>query len=215
MRMVDARRLAGDRALIEHDLFGISAAANANHAENLIADLEAGGLGAAFLDDAGSVAPQCIRQAVLFDGWVLAVSDLEIDGIDARSLHTQQNLRGIGKRRFDVICLKDIGAAEAVKARSRVFWSSGHLIMTLATNPPACCLVPRNQLPLPGFSKNSLPEGEIEMAEVARQKRITGRVMHEFKHGELKSGPGGKGGRVKSRRQAVAIALEEAGASKY
>ena len=53
------------------------------------------------------------------------------------------------------------------------------------------------------------------MAESARQKRVTGRVMHEFKHGELKSGPGGKGGRVKSRRQAIAIALEEAGASKY
>jgi hypothetical protein len=53
------------------------------------------------------------------------------------------------------------------------------------------------------------------MAETARQKRITGRVMHEFKHGELKSGQGGKGGPVKSRRQAIAIALEEAGASKY
>jgi Family of unknown function (DUF6496) len=53
------------------------------------------------------------------------------------------------------------------------------------------------------------------MAETTRQKRITGRVMHEFKHGELKSGPGGKGGPVKSRRQAIAIALEEAGASKY
>ena len=53
------------------------------------------------------------------------------------------------------------------------------------------------------------------MAESGRQKRITGRVMHEFKHGELKSGRGGKGGRVKSRRQAIAIALEEAGASKY
>ena len=38
--------------------------------------------------------------------------------------------------------------------------------------------------------------------------------MHEFKHGELKSGRGGKGGPVKSRRQAIAIALEEAGASK-
>src|SRR4051812_22256538 len=50
------------------------------------------------------------------------------------------------------------------------------------------------------------------MAPTSRQKRITGRVMHEFKHGELKSGRGGK---VKSRRQAVAIALEEAGASKY
>lgn len=51
--------------------------------------------------------------------------------------------------------------------------------------------------------------------ESSRQKRITGRVMHEFKHGELKSGRNGKGGPVKSRRQAVAIALEEAGASKY
>lgn len=53
------------------------------------------------------------------------------------------------------------------------------------------------------------------MAETARQKRVTGRVMHEFKHGELKSGPGGKGGPVKSPRQAIAIALEEAGASRY
>ena len=47
------------------------------------------------------------------------------------------------------------------------------------------------------------------------QRKTTGRVMHEFKHGELKSGPGGRGGRVKSRRQAIAIALREAGASKY
>ena len=39
--------------------------------------------------------------------------------------------------------------------------------------------------------------------------------MHEFKHGELRSGPQGKGGKVKSRRQAIAIALSEAGASKY
>jgi len=39
--------------------------------------------------------------------------------------------------------------------------------------------------------------------------------MHEFKHGELKSGRGGNGGKVKSRRQAIAIALHEAGASKY
>jgi hypothetical protein len=39
--------------------------------------------------------------------------------------------------------------------------------------------------------------------------------MHEFKHGELKSGRGGKGGKVKSRKQAIAIALHEAGASKY
>jgi hypothetical protein len=48
-----------------------------------------------------------------------------------------------------------------------------------------------------------------------RQRRTEGRVMHEFKHGELKSGAGGKGGKVKSRKQAIAIALNEAGGSKY
>ena len=48
-----------------------------------------------------------------------------------------------------------------------------------------------------------------------RQRKTLGRVMHEYTHGELKSGPGGKGGKVKSRRQAIAIALHEAGASKY
>ena len=35
-------------------------------------------------------------------------------------------------------------------------------------------------------------------------------VMHEFKEGTLKSGKGGKGGKVKSRKQAVAIGLSEA-----
>ncbi len=47
------------------------------------------------------------------------------------------------------------------------------------------------------------------------QRKTTGRVMHEFAHGELKRGPSGKGGKVKNRRQAIAIALKEAGASKY
>ena len=45
------------------------------------------------------------------------------------------------------------------------------------------------------------------------QKKTVDRVMHEHKHGELKSGPGGKGGKVKNRKQAIAIALHEAGAS--
>jgi len=39
--------------------------------------------------------------------------------------------------------------------------------------------------------------------------------MHEYEHGELKSGPGGKAGPVKNRKQAIAIALHEAGASKF
>ena len=47
------------------------------------------------------------------------------------------------------------------------------------------------------------------------QRKTMGRVMHEYAHGELKSGRAGKAGKVKSRRQAIAIALKEAGASKY
>jgi hypothetical protein len=35
-------------------------------------------------------------------------------------------------------------------------------------------------------------------------------VMHEYKEGKLESGRGGKGGKVKSRKQAIAIGLSEA-----
>lgn len=52
------------------------------------------------------------------------------------------------------------------------------------------------------------------MARQSRAQRQTvRRVMHEHKHGELKTARGRR--KVKSRRQAVAIALREAGASKY
>ena len=51
--------------------------------------------------------------------------------------------------------------------------------------------------------------------ETPGQRKTMGRVMHEFAHGELKSGPCGKAGKVKSRKQAIAIALHEAGESKY
>ena len=47
--------------------------------------------------------------------------------------------------------------------------------------------------------------------ESVPQKETVERVMHEFKHGELRSGTSGQ--KVKNRRQAVAIALSEAGAS--
>ena len=43
-----------------------------------------------------------------------------------------------------------------------------------------------------------------------KQRKKTGRVMHEYKRGTLKSGRGGK---VKSRKQAIAIAMHEAGTS--
>jgi hypothetical protein len=36
------------------------------------------------------------------------------------------------------------------------------------------------------------------------------RAMHERKKGTLRSGKGGKGGKVKSRKQAIAIGLSEA-----
>lgn len=43
------------------------------------------------------------------------------------------------------------------------------------------------------------------------QKETIGRVMHEYKHGELRTGGGGR--KVKNPRQAIAIALSEAGSS--
>ena len=43
------------------------------------------------------------------------------------------------------------------------------------------------------------------------QKETVERVMHEFKHGELRSGASGE--KVKNRKQAIAIALSEAGSS--
>jgi hypothetical protein len=44
-----------------------------------------------------------------------------------------------------------------------------------------------------------------------RQKKKVEKVMHEYKHHALKSGTGKK---VKSRKQAIAIAMHESGQSK-
>ena len=44
------------------------------------------------------------------------------------------------------------------------------------------------------------------------QKETIDRVMHEFKHGELETGTGRK---VRNPKQAIAIGLREAGASRY
>jgi len=43
----------------------------------------------------------------------------------------------------------------------------------------------------------------------AASKRVKS-AMHRKKKGTLKSGKGGKGGKVKSRKQAIAIGLSEA-----
>src|SRR5438876_8396002 len=45
------------------------------------------------------------------------------------------------------------------------------------------------------------------------QRKTVKRVMHEYKHGELKTARGTR--KVKNPKQAVAIALSEAGASKF
>ncbi len=49
--------------------------------------------------------------------------------------------------------------------------------------------------------------------ETPAQKKTVDRVMHEFKQGELESGPDGKAGKVRNPKQAIAIALGEAGVS--
>ncbi|PSJ15906.1 DUF6496 domain-containing protein [Nitrosomonas supralitoralis] len=46
------------------------------------------------------------------------------------------------------------------------------------------------------------------------QKKTVKKVMHEYKNGTLKSGKKGKGGKVKSRKQAIAIAMHEADIAK-
>jgi hypothetical protein len=63
------------------------------------------------------------------------------------------------------------------------------------------------------FSQDEIV-GRLAMAtqQSKAQKETIGRVMHEFKHGELKTSRGKK---VRNPKQAVAIGLHEAGASKY
>jgi len=48
------------------------------------------------------------------------------------------------------------------------------------------------------------------MAQKKEQKEVVERVMHEFKHGELET----RGRPVRNPKQAIAIALHEAGASR-
>ena len=54
--------------------------------------------------------------------------------------------------------------------------------------------------------------GPVTSHQSKAQKETAQRVMHEFKHGELETSSGQK---VKDPKQAIAIGLREAGASKY
>jgi hypothetical protein len=55
---------------------------------------------------------------------------------------------------------------------------------------------------------------EAEVAKKRKYSRSAGTDVknekHRYKRGTAKSGPGGKGGRVKSRKQAIAIGLSKA-----
>jgi hypothetical protein len=53
---------------------------------------------------------------------------------------------------------------------------------------------------------------EEKRVVTARQKKKVEKVMHEHKEGTLKSGSGKK---VKSRKQAIAIAMSQSGQSRH
>jgi hypothetical protein len=63
---------------------------------------------------------------------------------------------------------------------------------------------------------NALVSEENRMAKKAKRKYSRGagkdvkNEMHRYKRGTAKSGRGGKGGKVKSRKQAIAIGLSKA-----
>jgi hypothetical protein len=69
------------------------------------------------------------------------------------------------------------------------------------------------RLPNNDFLSSGILRGQLMATHQSKgQKETVGRVMHEFKHGELKTSRGRK---VKNPKQAIAIGLHEAGASKY
>jgi len=67
-----------------------------------------------------------------------------------------------------------------------------------------------------GVPVNALVSEKNLMAKKAKRKYSRGAgkdvksEMHRYKRGTAKSGPGGKGGKVKSRKQAIAIGLSKA-----
>jgi hypothetical protein len=67
----------------------------------------------------------------------------------------------------------------------------------------------------PGFGDRSCFDGFYRVEETMAKfgeasKKSVKSAVHREKAGTLKSGKGGKGGRVKSRKQAIAIGLSEA-----
>lgn len=87
---------------MEHRLLGITAAMDADHAEDLLPDLETRGLGAAFLNDAGRVAA---KHPVFIHRGVLARSYFVVHRINARYLHADEHLARIRLGGLNLVCL--------------------------------------------------------------------------------------------------------------
>jgi hypothetical protein len=66
---------------------------------------------------------------------------------------------------------------------------------------------------VPLFIDQALGAETMPRQQSPAQRETVERVMHEFKHGELRTARGAR--KVKNPKQAVAIALHEAGASKF
>jgi len=66
-------------------------------------------------------------------------------------------------------------------------------------------------MPSVTFEGLKMAQGKIMARKYSKgaQKKVK-KAMHERKKGTLRSGQGGKGGKVKSRKQAIAIGLSEA-----
>jgi uncharacterized protein DUF6496 len=64
------------------------------------------------------------------------------------------------------------------------------------------------------FRQESDQESDMAERRKRRYSRSAGtdveKEMHRYKRGTAKSGPGGRGGKVKSRKQAIAIGLSKA-----
>jgi hypothetical protein len=58
-------------------------------------------------------------------------------------------------------------------------------------------------------TRKKTSSGSTPKAKKTVRKKV-GETMREFKHHQLKSGEGGKAGKVKSRKQAIAIGLSQA-----
>jgi hypothetical protein len=63
---------------------------------------------------------------------------------------------------------------------------------------------------MPAAKESTSRRSTSKTSSSAKGMGRVGKVMHEYKLGTLKSGKGGIGGKVKSRKQAVAIGLSEA-----